>query len=62
VPNPSPGEQSDTLFRSGLDSGGKIRPTASDLKVLGPDFEKRWDDYFTGAPDKPVIWVGEVSA
>uniref|UniRef100_A0A0W0FAC3 Alcohol oxidase-like protein n=1 Tax=Moniliophthora roreri TaxID=221103 RepID=A0A0W0FAC3_MONRR len=49
------------LAHNGLDAGIKMRPTAEDLKELGPEFEHRWKSYFENAPDKPVIWVGAVS-
>ncbi|KAJ7096509.1 GMC oxidoreductase-domain-containing protein [Mycena belliarum] len=49
-------------FFSGIDAGIKLRPTAEDLKELGPAFEARWKTYFEHAPDRPVIWIGPVSA
>lgn len=45
-----------------MDAGIKMRPNAEDLKELGPAFEPRWHEYFANSPDKPVIWVGPVSA
>ncbi|KIJ66955.1 GMC oxidoreductase [Hydnomerulius pinastri MD-312] len=50
------------LAHNGLDAGVKLRPTAAELEELGPEFEERWKSYFANAPDKPVIWVGPVSA
>ncbi|KAJ6520923.1 GMC oxidoreductase-domain-containing protein [Mycena vulgaris] len=50
------------LAHNGLDAGVKVRPTAEDLVELGPEFETRWKNYFENAPDKPVIWIGPVSA
>ncbi|KAF8905672.1 GMC oxidoreductase-domain-containing protein, partial [Mucidula mucida] len=46
------------IAHNGLDAGIKMRPTAADLKELGPVFENRWKTHFENAPDKPVIWVG----
>jgi alcohol oxidase len=54
--------RSDRLFDSGIDAGVKLRPSAEELKELGPQFEKQWNEYFADAPDKPVIWIGTVSA
>ena len=48
-------------FSSGLDAGVKLRPTAEELKELGPQFRKQWEGYFENAPDKPIIWIGSVS-
>jgi alcohol oxidase len=45
-------------FNSGFDAGIKLRPTATDLKTLGPDFESRWAEYFANSPDKPIVWIG----
>jgi len=50
------------LSNSGLDAGVKLRPTAQELEELGPQFKKQWAEYFANAPDKPVIWIGPVSA
>ncbi|TFK74193.1 alcohol oxidase [Pluteus cervinus] len=50
------------LSHSGLDAGIKIRPDEEDLKELGPDFEKRWNEYFASAPDKPIMWIGTLAA
>ncbi|KAJ7455242.1 GMC oxidoreductase-domain-containing protein [Mycena galericulata] len=50
------------VAHNGLDAGAKLRPTTKDLQELGPEFETRWKTYFEHAPDKPVIWIGPVSA
>ncbi|KAJ7761999.1 GMC oxidoreductase-domain-containing protein [Mycena maculata] len=50
------------LAHNGLDAGAKLRPSAKDLQELGPEFETRWKTYFEHATDKPVIWIGPVSA
>ncbi|KAJ4467035.1 GMC oxidoreductase-domain-containing protein [Lentinula aciculospora] len=50
------------LAANGMDAGIKIRPIGDeDFEDLGPDFEKRWNEYFVNAPDKPVIWFGPSS-
>ena len=48
-------------YDSALDAGVKIRPTEAERKEIGPAFNKRWNEYFANAPDKPVIWIGPVS-
>ncbi|KAH7926097.1 alcohol oxidase [Leucogyrophana mollusca] len=50
------------LAHNAIDAGIKLRPTAEDLLELGPEFRDRWQTYFADAPDKPVIWLGPVSA
>lgn len=47
---------------SGIDAGIKFRPTLEELKAIGPDFTTRWENYFANAPDKPVLWMGPISA
>ncbi|KZT68076.1 GMC oxidoreductase [Daedalea quercina L-15889] len=49
------------MAHNGIDAGGKLRPSADELKVIGPQFRRRWESYFRDAPDKPVIWFGAVS-
>jgi alcohol oxidase len=41
-----------------MDAGIKIRPDEGDLKVIGSDFSKTWEQYFVRAPDKPICWIG----
>ncbi|KAJ7707465.1 GMC oxidoreductase-domain-containing protein [Mycena rosella] len=50
------------LAHNGLDAGIKIRPSTEDLEELGPEFETRWKTYFQNARDRPVVWIGPVSA
>ncbi|KAK0204800.1 GMC oxidoreductase-domain-containing protein [Desarmillaria ectypa] len=50
------------MAANGLDAGAKLRPSEKDLKILGPTFNNRWNDFFVNAPDKPVAWVGPLSA
>lgn len=54
--------ESDHLHNSGLDAGIKLRPTVEELEELGSQFKNQWADYFANTPDKPVIWVGPISA
>ncbi|EJD50221.1 hypothetical protein AURDEDRAFT_182614 [Auricularia subglabra TFB-10046 SS5] len=48
------------LGANGVDVGGKLRPTAEGIKVLGEAFGKEWD-YFANAPDKAAIALGMLS-
>lgn len=50
------------LAHNSIDAGIKIRPDQNDLKLLGPDFEDRWNTFFSPAPDKPVMWIGPLAA
>ncbi|KAG6879088.1 hypothetical protein C0992_005233 [Termitomyces sp. T32_za158] len=50
------------MAQNGLDAGIKLRPNNDDLREIGPDFEKRWKDYFEKAPDKPVIILVSLTA
>ncbi|KAF8627066.1 hypothetical protein AX17_006405 [Amanita inopinata Kibby_2008] len=50
------------LAHNGIDAGIKMRPRSEDLEEIGPDFQKRWQDYFANAPDKPVMWMGLLAA
>jgi hypothetical protein len=47
---------------SGLSAGIKWRPGPSELPEFGPEFKQLWDAYFANAPDKPVLWMGVMSA
>jgi len=47
---------------SGLSAGIKWRPEPSELPEFGPEFKELWDAYFASAPDKPVLWMGVMSA
>jgi hypothetical protein len=47
---------------SGLSAGIKWRPEPSELPEFGPEFKELWDAYFANAPDKPVLWMGAMSA
>lgn len=45
-----------------IDCGGKVRPNESELRTLGPAFQKYWNEYFKNATDKPVLFAGLVNA
>jgi hypothetical protein len=47
---------------SGLSAGIKWRPEPSELPEFGSEFKELWDAHFANAPDKPVLWMGVVSA
>lgn len=51
----------DQAFDSALDAGVKLRPTDEERKAIGPAFDKKWQEYYVNAPDKPVMWFGPVS-
>ncbi|KAJ3824717.1 GMC oxidoreductase-domain-containing protein [Lentinula raphanica] len=42
------------LAHNSIDAGVKLRPTPEELEELGPDFKQVWDEFYAGAPDKPV--------
>ena len=42
---------------SGIDAGIKIRPTAAERATIGPAFAAYWDEFFEGAPDKPLLAI-----
>jgi alcohol oxidase len=51
------------------DIAGKLRPTDTEAKALGPDFEKDWERDFAPYPDRPMTimnvintWPGDPSA
>ena len=47
---------------SGIDGGMKYRPSEQELHAIGPEFTQRWADYYAGAPDKAILWTGQISA
>ncbi|KAG6839465.1 hypothetical protein C0991_002330 [Blastosporella zonata] len=49
------------LSSNAIDAGFKIRPTADELKEMGPDFNALWNSYFKDKPDKPVMFGAIVS-
>ncbi|GAA5862491.1 hypothetical protein JCM1840_004200 [Sporobolomyces johnsonii] len=44
-----------------IDAGFKLRPTEEELKGMGKDFNKFFDQYFRDKPDKPVMFSSIVS-
>lgn len=40
---------------NGLEGTGKLRPKASDVASLGPDFEAEWNQTFANNPNKPMV-------
>ncbi|KAJ8517833.1 hypothetical protein ONZ45_g5014 [Pleurotus djamor] len=44
------------LSSNAIDAGFKIRPTEEELKEMGPEFNKLWNEYFKDKPDKPVMF------
>lgn len=46
---------------SGIDAGIKLRPTKEELEKIGPAFNRKWDEFYANAPDKPVIWTGTMA-
>ncbi|KAK0223434.1 GMC oxidoreductase-domain-containing protein [Armillaria fumosa] len=49
------------LATNGIDAGIKHRPNEKDLKIIGPTFTERWNNFFLNAPDKPVMWIGPIA-
>ncbi|KAJ4465377.1 GMC oxidoreductase-domain-containing protein [Lentinula edodes] len=47
-------EGSGLLAHNSVDAGVKLRPTPEELEELGPSFRKIWQEFYVGAPDKPV--------
>ncbi|KAJ3752171.1 GMC oxidoreductase-domain-containing protein, partial [Lentinula raphanica] len=46
------------LAHNSFDATVKLRPTPKELEVeLGPDFKLVWEEFFAGAPDKPVAYL-----
>jgi alcohol oxidase len=44
-----------------VDTGLKIRPTDAEVKSMGADFEKAWNEYFVNKPDKALLYMGIMS-
>ncbi|KAL1753176.1 alcohol oxidase-like protein, partial [Schizophyllum commune] len=45
------------MAHNGIDAGIKIRPTAAERATMGPAFAQYWDEFFEGAPDKPLLAI-----
>ena len=50
------------IMSSVVDAGIKWRPEPSELAEFGPEFKEVWDSYYANAPDKPVLFMGAISA
>ncbi|KAH9921130.1 uncharacterized protein B0H18DRAFT_1121543 [Fomitopsis serialis] len=50
------------MASNGIDAGVKMRPSAEELELIGPEFVGHWQKVFANAPDKPVLWLGSVCA
>ncbi|KAJ7482497.1 hypothetical protein FB451DRAFT_1393840 [Mycena latifolia] len=46
------------MASNGIEARIRIRPNAKDLEELGPAFQKRWEEFFSEAFDKPIAWIG----
>lgn len=57
-----PGWSADHGHIRSLEVGIKWRPNPSELAELGPEFKEVWDSHYANAPDKPVLWMGLLSA
>jgi alcohol oxidase len=44
-----------------MDAGIRLRPTADDLREIGPLFTERWNKYFANAPDKPIMLMAIIA-
>ncbi|KAI1355537.1 alcohol oxidase-like protein [Xylaria sp. FL0043] len=49
------GSNDEILGWNGLEVTGKLRPNASDVVALGPDFEAEWNQTFANNPNKPMF-------
>lgn len=50
-----------TFKISALDAGVKLRFTEKELKLIGPEFTKKWQSYYASRSDSPAMWIGPVS-
>jgi alcohol oxidase len=46
------------LARNYVDTGIKLRPSDEEVLRMGPTFQKFWNEFFLGKPDKPVMYIG----
>ncbi|KAI0411219.1 hypothetical protein F5X98DRAFT_61889 [Xylaria grammica] len=56
------GTNNEILGWNGLEITGKLRPNASDVASLGPDFEAEWSQTFANNPNKPMVGLTLVAA
>ena len=43
---------------SGVDGGGRVRPSSEELDQWGAEFSERWNSEFAPHDDKAPLWVG----
>jgi len=43
------------LAHNSIDSAIKLRPTPKELEDIGPSFKQTWQEFYSGANDKPVL-------
>jgi len=46
------------LAHNFLDTGIKLHPTDEDVLGMGLAFQKLWNEFFVGKPDRPVTYIG----
>ncbi|GAW18475.1 hypothetical protein ANO14919_079510 [Xylariales sp. No.14919] len=56
------GSNDEILGWNGLEVTGKLRPNASDVASLGPDFEAEWSQTFANNPNKPMVGLTLVAS
>ena len=39
----------------------RYRPSRQEVQEIGPEFAEWWASFYAGAPDKPVLLVGQLS-
>lgn len=50
------------MASNGIDAAIKLRPTREESRIIGPAFEKRWEEFFAPSPDKPALVYGVISS
>ncbi|KAE8449238.1 hypothetical protein EG329_008405 [Mollisiaceae sp. DMI_Dod_QoI] len=56
------GDKDPILGWNSIDICAKLRPSASEIDALGPEFKKDWDRFFAPYPTRPLMLCGQVSA
>lgn len=54
-------EKNPILSWNSIDVAGKFRPTSSEVKALGPDFEASWEKDYATVPSKPLCVMGALN-
>jgi len=54
-------EKNPILSWNSIDLAGKFRPTSSEIKELGPDFEGLWEKDYASVPSKPLCVMGALN-